>query len=482
MPPAKSSKAAFPDLISVSKAASLLQEPDVLAVDASWHMPDSGRSAKGEYIYSHLPGAVFFDIDTISNRRSGLPHMLPTEKAFAEAVGKLGISNTHRLIIYDSHGLFSAARVWWMFRTFGHKHCAILDGGLPVWKKMGKPLEKSKPKRLPTHYNATFIPRNVASASEICENLALPKKKRKHIIDARSPERFYGWEPEPRPGLRSGHIPDSHHLHYREILDPDTGKVRSKTVLKTLFKQAGISPTDPAITSCGSGVTAAVIGFVLHLLGNTQWQLYDGSWAEWGQYNPEGNNLPVALDISERTGFTLPQLITRDVTFTHLEMAAPPTTKMPSLPRRHKMALMKIDVPTLDFYRYLFVRVGRKWHWTERLVLPDDIVTKLITSKHVEIYALYVNGVPAGFAELDFKTMPRARLAYFGLMPEFIGLGLGHYFLRAAITIAWQRTPDSLWVSTNSNDHPRALALYQKVGFTPKNQFDGKELMFLETE
>lgn len=267
------------DVVSTEWLASQLASPDLAIVDASWHLPAAKRDAKAEFVESRIPGARFFDLDEISDRSSSLPHMLPSPEMFASRMGELGIGSGMRIIAYDAAGLFSAARAWWMFKVFGHDAVAVLDGGLPKWKRELRPLESgppSQPER--RHFSAVYrggLVRDLASVSEAVN------KGTAQIADARSPGRFRGEEPEPRPGVRAGHIPGARNVHYSTLLSPD-GTLKSPQDIAAVFAKAGIDVEKPVITSCGSGVTAAILSLGLTLAGARRHALYDGSWAEWG--------------------------------------------------------------------------------------------------------------------------------------------------------------------------------------------------------
>lgn len=254
-----------------------LQAPDVVVVDASWYLPHLNRNGRAEYDQGHIPGAVFFDIDTIADRSTNLPHMLPTPDAFAAAMGQLGIGDGARLVIYDGLGLFSAPRVWWTFRTMGARDVAILEGGAPRWKAENRPWTDEPTKRRPATFTARLDHGAVASLTDVKAHLASGKTQ---IVDARPADRFKGDAPEPRPGLKAGHMPGAKNVP-AGLVTAD-GALKSPSEIETLFRQAGVDLDRPIVTSCGSGVTAAILALALESTGRSIKSLYDGSWAEWG--------------------------------------------------------------------------------------------------------------------------------------------------------------------------------------------------------
>ncbi len=263
------------DIVSTEWLAQHLGSPDIAILDASWHLPASGREAKKEFNEGHIPGAQFFDIDEISDTASTLPHMLPSPEKFSSRMRKMGIGDGKRVIVYDAAGLFSAARVWWMFKVFGHDDVAVLDGGLPKWKAENRGLAEgpaAKPQE--RHFTARY-------QSMLVRDMADMRGGTAQIADARLPGRFRGEEPEPRPGVRAGHIPGARNVHYGTLLRLD-GTLKSAAEIAAVFESAGIDTSKPVVTSCGSGVTAAVLSLGLALAGARDHALYDGSWAEWG--------------------------------------------------------------------------------------------------------------------------------------------------------------------------------------------------------
>ncbi len=273
--PAPSPKSRW--LVSTDWLAERLRDPNVVAVDGSYFLPTQNRDAHAEYCSGHIPGAVFFDIEAVSDSSTDLPHMLPGNTLFGEAAGGLGIAESDTVVVYDSIGLFSAARVWWTFRVFGAKSVYILDGGLPKWKSEGRPLETGDAKRAPKKFNAQMNVGAVAMLADVRMALA---DRSAQIVDARSAERFAGKAPEPRPGLRSGHMPDSFNVPFERVIE--NGTLASRERIEAAFTSAGVDLDKPIITSCGSGVTAAILSFALESIGREPLRLYDGSWSEWG--------------------------------------------------------------------------------------------------------------------------------------------------------------------------------------------------------
>lgn len=267
-------------LVSTSWLADRLGDPALRVVDGSWYLPTSGRDARSDYLAGHLPGAVFFDLDAISDRGSPLPHMLPPPGQFAEQVGALGIGDRDEVIVYDGSGAnLSAARVWWMFRAFGHERVAVLDGGLPRWRAEGRPLESGEVSWPTARFTPRPVPAGVVRDLASVRGILGPQEAQ--IVDMRSAGRFAGTEPEPRPGLRGGHIPGSRNLPYTELVGAD-GTLLPPDALRRRIGAAGVDPDGPIIATCGSGVSACALIHALHLLGHRQVSLYDGAWAEWG--------------------------------------------------------------------------------------------------------------------------------------------------------------------------------------------------------
>lgn len=267
-------------IVSTAWLEAHLSAPDVKVLDASWHMPDTGRDAKAEYAAAHIPGAAFFDIDDICDTRSPLPHMAPPPEKFVSRMRRLGVGDGHRVVVYDQAGLFSAARAWWMLRLFGHRDVAVLDGGLPKWLAEGRETEDMPPVLRERHFTAR---RNAALVRDVTQVAAITKLAGEQIVDARSAPRFRGEAPEPRPGLRSGHIPGAKNLHYALLLNAD-GTMKDEAAIKAAFEAAGVDLGKPIVSSCGSGVTACILDLALERIGHRRHAVYDGSWAEWGMF------------------------------------------------------------------------------------------------------------------------------------------------------------------------------------------------------
>jgi thiosulfate/3-mercaptopyruvate sulfurtransferase len=263
--------------VDVDWLADHLTAPDVVVVDGTWHLPTSGRDARSEYLDGHIPGAVFFDIDRIADTASGLPHMLPRPEAFSSAVRKLGIGDGQRIVVYDAHGLFSAPRVWWTFRTMGARDVVILEGGLPAWVAAGQPLEQGEVRRGDRHFTARLDNTAVRGIDDVRAALATGATQ---VVDARPRARFTGAQPEPRPGLRAGHMPGAVNVPFDALVE--NGRLKDADGLRAVFAAAGVDLAKPVIASCGSGVTAALATLALGTLGARSTSIYDGAWAEWG--------------------------------------------------------------------------------------------------------------------------------------------------------------------------------------------------------
>jgi thiosulfate/3-mercaptopyruvate sulfurtransferase len=250
--------------------------PEVRVVDVSWYLPADKRDPKAEFEAGHIPGAVFYDLDALSDHSTDLPHMLTAPESFARDIGALGVGDGDMVVAYDGAGIFSAARLWWMLKAMGHDKAAVLDGGLPKWNAEGRPLETGISRAEPAHFTARPRREQVRSFDQVKAAMG-----QSQILDARSASRFTGEEKEPRAGLRSGHIPGSVNVHYRSLLHPD-GTMKTSEDLRRLFAEKGVDLRAPIITSCGSGVSAAIIMLALAQLNAPDTSLYDGSWTEWG--------------------------------------------------------------------------------------------------------------------------------------------------------------------------------------------------------
>ena len=268
-------------LVSTDWLAAHLAKPDIRIADASWYLPQAGRNARAEYNAAHIPRAVFFDIDQLSDQSSALPHMLPDPVVFSSAMRKVGIGDSDFVVFYDGAGIYSAARGLWMMRAMGHAKAAVLDGGLPKWKREGRSVEGTadrKPSVGRRHFTAHLNPEIIRSFDSIRGNL---QSRSEQVVDARSPSRFRGEEVEPRPGVRPGHIPGSANVYYADVLTSE-GTMRPAEELRKLFSEADVDLERAVVTSCGSGVTAALVSLALEVAGAKHVALYDGSWAEWG--------------------------------------------------------------------------------------------------------------------------------------------------------------------------------------------------------
>lgn len=265
-------------LVSTDWLASRLHDPEIRILDASFYLPDAGRDARAEYDAGHIPGAQFCDIEDISDPDADLPHMAPSAEIFISCVQRMGIGDGHQVVVYDGAGLFSAARIWWLFRLMGKTDVAVLDGGLPKWIAEGRALDTSSSEVGSAHVIARHQPHLIKNATEV---MAASQARDHEIVDARSPGRFRGEDPEPRAGMRGGHIPGSKNIHYAKVLNGDQ-TLKSPQETRAVFEAAGVDLTKPVITTCGSGVTAAILSLAMARMGKDDHALYDGSWSEWG--------------------------------------------------------------------------------------------------------------------------------------------------------------------------------------------------------
>eukprot|EP00913_Durusdinium_trenchii_P021275 g19988.t1 len=404
-------------VVSSDWLAKELGAPDLKVVDASFYLPAQNRDADAEYLAGHIPGAVRFDHDKIADHGTSLPHMVPSPEVFAEAVGRMGISETDRIVIYDGPGIFSAPRGWWLFRIMGARSVFVLDGGLDGWKAEGRALETALPSPVPVTFTPDF---RVDKVIDFHSMLSIVSDGTRQVADARSAGRFTGAEAEPRAGLRSGHMPGARNLP--SGIFSAGGKLKSLPELRQAIEDAGLDMGRPIVTSCGSGITAAIITLALESLGHEDNALYDGSWTEWGA------------------------------------RAEAPT------------AIMRAPEIPLHFYRYLYRQIGKRWQWYERLRMSDEELSSVIHDAAVSICVLYVDGAPAGFFELARRDAELVELSYFGLFERAMGLGIGKWFLLQALYAAWQNNPARVTVATNNFDHPRAIQLYQMMGFSPRRK------------
>jgi thiosulfate/3-mercaptopyruvate sulfurtransferase len=265
-------------LVTTEWLAAHFSAPDIRIADASWYLPQAGRDAKAEYASAHIPGAVFFDIDELSDETSPLPHMLAPAAKFASRMRRLGLGDGNLIVVYDGAGIYSAARAWWMLRAMGHEDVVVLDGGLPKWKREGRPVEDLQPILQHRH----FTPRaNYALVRDFTQTLQAVQSRDEQIVDARSASRFAGAEPEPRPGVRPGHMPGARNVPYTELVAGD-GTLKPAGELRAVFAAHNVDPRKPTITTCGSGITASIALLALNAIGGNAAAVYDGSWAEWG--------------------------------------------------------------------------------------------------------------------------------------------------------------------------------------------------------
>ena len=266
-------------LVSTAWLAAHLHDADVRVLDATFHLPHLKRDPRAEYLAAHIPGAAYFDIDGIADHSTDLPHMLPSPDAFAAAVGALGIDNNTLVVCYGAQGMSSSPRVWWTFRAFGHDNVCVLDGGLPKWKSEGRPVEGGDVVPPPRSFTPHFRRELVRARADILANV---RSHAAQVIDARPAGRFQGKDPEPRAGLRGGHIPGSFSVPLTTLIDDKTQTLLPASALRERFTAAGVDLAGPMITSCGSGVTASGLALALFLLGRGDVPVYDGSWSEWG--------------------------------------------------------------------------------------------------------------------------------------------------------------------------------------------------------
>jgi thiosulfate/3-mercaptopyruvate sulfurtransferase len=265
-------------LVSTAWLAEHLASPEVQVVDASWHMPAENRSGRAEYEQAHIPGAVFFDIDQIADRSVDLPHMLPSPEAFAQAAGALGLRRAATVVVYDSVGIFSAPRVWWTLRTMGFPNVRVLDGGFKKWRAEDRPVERGAASPVSSTVAADFRPELLRSVDDVRRIVANGGAQ---LVDARSGPRFRGEAPEPRAGLRSGHMPGAKNLAWNDLIRPD-GTMKPTAEIRTAFEGARVDLAAPIVTTCGSGVSASLLALALARLGRDDVAVYDGSWTEWG--------------------------------------------------------------------------------------------------------------------------------------------------------------------------------------------------------
>jgi thiosulfate/3-mercaptopyruvate sulfurtransferase len=267
-------------LVSTEWLAAHLNDANVKLLDATFKLPGVLPLPKDDYLAGHIPGAVYFDVDAVSDHANPLPHMFPSAEQFGRDVGALGIANSDTVVVYDAGGWVAAPRVWWMFLSYGHRDVRILNGGLKKWRAEGRTVEAGEVRAKPATFKASYDPRRVRSIEAMIANVA---SRAEQVIDARAADRFEGRAPEPRPGIRAGHIPGALNVPYNNLFDAATGTMKPLDELKKAFAGAGVDTTKPIVTSCGSGVSAGVLTLALYRLGIEDTALYDGSWSEWGK-------------------------------------------------------------------------------------------------------------------------------------------------------------------------------------------------------
>lgn len=453
-----------PFVVSPQWLLERLGRPNTVVVDGSWYLPDMKRDAEAEYSGEHIPGAVFFDVDANADTSSTLPHMLPQADEFSRIAGELGICETDIIVVYDGLGLFSAARVWWTFRMFGATQVFILDGGLPAWKASGFPLTDAIEQPARKTFKVSFQAEKVISKTQLAELIDGGKAA---IADARSEGRFNGTAPEPRPGLRSGHMPGASSVPFSLLVEG--GSLKSLADIEDVFRQRQLDLSGDVVTTCGSGVTAAVISLALESIGHKDHALYDGSWAEWGQHG----ETPVVLGPVGVTKLATAHRRFLKARITQLEMLKRPSQREPLPTVKLRVSLVRASGMAPSFYRYLYEEVGKPHHWFIRRHMDDIQLAKLLGAGTSEVWVLNADGCPAGFFELDLDALPdEVHILYFGLIPQYQGRGLSKFMLSEAVHAAWDKNPGKISIQTNTLDSPRALILYQKAGFEPVNTYE----------
>ena len=266
-------------IVDTAWLAARLDAPDTRIVDGSWHLPNAGRDAKAEYAVSHIPGAVYFDIDDIADNDSGLPHTAPSPEKFSSRVRKLGLGDGSRIVVYDSGNWMAAARVWWLFRLFGHTDISVLAGGVAKWRGEGRAVADAPVVPKERHFTARMNTLMIRDIGQMLANLESPREQ---VLDVRAAGRYQGVDPEPRAGMRGGHIPGSLNLPFSGLFNSETKQMLAPDALSAAFMDAGVDLAKPVVTTCGSGVTACVATLALHLIGHRDLAVFDGSWSEWG--------------------------------------------------------------------------------------------------------------------------------------------------------------------------------------------------------
>ena len=434
---------------------------DIKVFDCSYHLPTVNRNAKTEFEEHHIPHAQLFNIDEIADTDSKLPHMLPSEEKFQTAMRDFGVNQDTLCVFYDTYGLFSAARGWWMCRVFGHENVRILAGGIAEWEDHSFTIDYGEAHEVDKKGNfiARLRSRLLADSQDVLE---MATTGRGTIVDARSTERYLGKAEEPHSGVRKGHYPRSSNVPFASLLTEEK-VLKSNEELEKIFFDAGVNPRTRRIAvGCGSGVTACIVALALYTMGNHNVAVYDGSWVEWGA-NPE---LPIAVP--------------KDVTVYDLIMQeSPDDFSTDALKVALQESYQSVNVflaqnMPLHFYRYLYWMVGEQYNWWQKRLWNDRLIEAGVTQNDdVGVYVLHVDNVPAGFAQLSIINAEIGRsisIDLFGLMPEYNDNNLEQYLMQYVLEEAWNLEPIMLSVTTTSLENQRLLPMYQSLGFEVSNE------------